>query len=84
MNMKTITYDNIRHLLNDWQPGPYFPFEEEIIFLDEFLKERGYTIEVSPLDLGKLYNEFSEECWAASWEDNAEGQFIEWLNENMK
>lgn len=81
--MKIISYENISHLLNDWQPGPYFDVRE-FNFLDEFLQERGYKFDIALIDLGRLYNEFSEEMWCAGWEADAEGQFIEWLEENMK
>lgn len=32
--------------------------------------------------LVQLYHIYSEEIWAASWEDDMEGDFVKWLKEN--
>lgn len=76
-----ITYKQVKHLLEDWETGTLFDIRD-LDYLDKYLKANDIKIDVSLADLVTLYNRFSEEVWAASWEDNAEGQFIEWLKEN--
>lgn len=77
-----ITHKQVEHLLKDWKTNILFDIED-LDYLDEYLISHDIEIEVGLVNLGKLYNRFSEEIWAASWEDNAEGQFIEWLKENI-
>lgn len=48
-------------------------------YLDEYLKDAGVKTDIGLANLGVLYNHYSEEVWSSSWEDNAEGQFIKWL-----
>lgn len=78
-----ITYNNVGYLLNDWDVDVTFDIED-IDYLDEFMKRNGVKIDIALIDLAKLYNRFSEEKWAASWEDNAEGEFIQWLEKKIQ
>ena len=76
-----ITKSSIQHLLNSYKCDIQFDICD-LDYLDEYLKDADIQYEFSLIDLGVLYNRFSEEVWSASWEDNAEGQFIEWLKSN--
>lgn len=78
-----ITYKQIEHLIKDWDMDIYIDIED-LDYLDKYLKEHDIKLYISSISLGYLYNRFSEEMWSASWEDNAEGQFIEWLKENVE
>ena len=53
----------------------------DINYLYEYLLDFApeLTNTFTALELAKLYHQFSEEVWSASWEDNAEGQFIDWM-----
>ena len=81
MEKMEIAYKQVKHLLEDWETDILIDIGD-LDYLDKYLKAHDIKIDVSLVGLGKLYNRFSEEAWAASWEDNAEGQFIEWLKEN--
>lgn len=72
--------NKIKELLDECKPDIYLDMED-VRYLNKFLKERNINLDCSSVELGFLYNIFSEECWSASWEDNAEHQFIEWLKE---
>lgn len=50
----------------------------DIDYLGELINKK-FDIILDDITIVKLYNAFSEEVWSASWKDNAEGQFIEWL-----
>lgn len=73
-----ITYKDVEHLIKNWEITTTFD-REDLDYLDEYLKDAGVKTDMGLVNLGVLYNHFSEEVWASSWEDNAEGQFIEWL-----
>lgn len=73
-----INYKDIEELFKTWELDIQIDIED-LDYLDEYLKNVGVKTDISLIGLGKLYNRFSEEVWASSWEDNAEGQFIEWL-----
>lgn len=51
----------------------------DIDYLGELINNK-FNLILDDITIVKLYNAFSEEVWSASWEDNAEGQFIEWLD----
>ena len=72
--------NKIREFLRDWECDIRVDILD-VLYLDSFLRENGITLDCYYFELASLYNMFSEECWSASWEDNAEGQFIEWLKE---
>lgn len=72
--------DKIKKVLKDWECDIRADILD-VLYLDSFLKENGITLDCLYFELVSLYNMFSEECWSAAWEDNAEGQFIEWLKE---
>lgn len=74
--------NKIKELLKDYKLSIKLDIED-LDYLDEFLKERDINLDCSLIELGTLYNMFSEECWSASWEDNVEGQFIEWLKQKI-
>ena len=56
--------------------------KDDIDYLRDFLSGIGIKDPFTDLELAKLYNRYSEEVWSASWEDNGEGLFAEWLKEN--
>lgn len=43
-----------------------------------------YPTSLTDEELVSLYSQYSEEFWSASWEDNVEGLFIEWLKQKEK
>ena len=57
--------------------------ENDIDYLYDFILKNAPELinQYTAMELAKLYCVFSEEVWCASWEDNAEGQFIEWMKE---
>ena len=57
--------------------------KDDIEFLRNVLRKNGKTNlanYASDQVLFELYSIFSETVWCASWEDNAEGEFIDWLD----
>ena len=78
-----IDYENFRYLLNDWDCSIQIDIVD-LDYLDEYLKDSNIQVNIALIDLGWLYNRFSEEEWSAGWENNAEGQFINWLNKKYK
>lgn len=52
----------------------------------ELIKDvrEAYPTSLTDEELVSLYSQYSEEFWSASWEDNVEGLFIDWLKERGK
>lgn len=73
-----IKYEEVKHLIHKWRITATVDIED-LDYLDEYLKDAGVKTDIGLANLGVLYNHYSEEVWSSSWEDNAEGQFIEWL-----
>lgn len=80
--MFQINYENVKHILQDLKQTIVFD-DDDLDYLIRYLNDASIKVNISLVDLGRLYNKFSEEKWCASWEDDAEGQFVTWLKDKI-